>query len=107
AEPGSAISKLATGDSPHMSVTEGDLVIFSSRSIPGNERAISKAINGLTRQGARVLYSQISNVHTSGHAHKEEQRLMINLVKPRYFVPIHGELHHLMAHARTAEACGV
>jgi ribonuclease J len=107
AEPTSAIAKLAFGEGQHLSVSDGDLVIFSSRSIPGNERAITKAIDGLTRRGADVLYWQVARVHTSGHAHKEEQRLMINLVKPRFFVPIHGELHHLKAHAHTAKACRV
>lgn len=107
AEPGSAISKLARGDNPHLRVQRGDLVIFSSRSIPGNERAISRAVNGLVRHGAEVLYANVAKVHTSGHAHKEEQRLMLNLVKPRYFVPIHGELHHLATHAATARTCGV
>ncbi|MCC6806165.1 MAG: ribonuclease J [Deltaproteobacteria bacterium] len=107
AEPTSAIAKLAFGEGQHLSVSDGDLVIFSSRSIPGNERAITKAIDGLTRRGAEVLYWQVAKVHTSGHAHKEEQRLMINLCKPRFFVPIHGELHHLKSHARTAAACRV
>ena len=107
AEPTSAIAKLAFGEGQHLSVNDGDLVIFSSRSIPGNERAITKAIDGLTRRGAEVLYWQVAKVHTSGHAHKEEQRLMINLCKPRFFVPIHGELHHLKSHARTAAACRV
>src|SRR5262249_60670517 len=107
AEPGSAMAKLAYGEATKLRIDAGDLVIFSSRSIPGNERAISKVINGLTRQGARVIYGQVSRVHTSGHAHREEQRLVINLVKPKFFVPIHGEHHHLAAHAATAEGCGV
>jgi ribonuclease J len=107
AEPGSALSRLALGDSHHLRIGPNDVVVFSSRSIPGNEQAISRAINGLTRQGARVIYGHETNVHTSGHAHREEQRLMINLVKPRYFIPVHGELHHLTAHAETARQCGV
>ena len=107
AEPGSALSRLALGESHHLRIGPGDVVVFSSRSIPGNERSISKAINGLTRQGARVIYGGTSNVHTSGHAHKEEQRLMINLVKPRFFIPIHGEIRHLTEHADTARLCGV
>ncbi len=107
AEPTSALVKLANGESHHLSIAEGDLVILSSRSIPGNERPITRAIDGLIRRGAEVLYWQVARVHTSGHAHKEEQRLMINLVRPRFFIPIHGELHHLKAHAHTARACQV
>ncbi len=107
AEPSSAMSKLAHGESQHLSIAPGDLVIFSSRSIPGNERAISRVMNGLVRQGARVISSQIARVHTSGHAHREEQRLLINLVKPRFFVPIHGEMHHLASHAEIAGQCGI
>jgi len=107
AEPGSAIARLALADHPPLPINVGDVVIFSSRSIPGNERAISKAINGLMRQGAHVLYARASQLHTSGHAHKEEQRLMINLVKPNFFVPIHGELRHLSHHAKTARECGI
>jgi len=107
AEPASAMAKLSRGENQHLSIGPNDLVIFSSRSIPGNERAISRVINGLVRQGARVVSSSIAKVHTSGHAHKEEQRLMLNLVKPQYFMPIHGELHHLAQHAATAGECGI
>lgn len=107
AEPTSALTKLSVGENQNFKIRPGDSVIFSSRSIPGNERSISKAINGLTRQGAKVHYGSISPVHTSGHAHKEEQRLMINLVKPRYFIPIHGELRHLTHHADTARGTGM
>lgn len=107
AEESSAIAKMAYANNPALPVMKGDLVIFSSRAIPGNERAISKAINGLIRQGAEVVYGQTTHVHTSGHAHQEEQRLMIHCVKPRYFMPIHGELRHLQRHARTAIECGI
>jgi len=108
AEPTSAIAKLAYRDPASLvAILPQDVVIFSSRAIPGNERSISRAINGLMEQGARVVYSQVAKVHTSGHAYQDEQRLMLNLVKPRFFIPVHGEYRHMSAHADIAESCGV
>ncbi|MCK5507952.1 MAG: ribonuclease J, partial [Desulfobacterales bacterium] len=86
---------------------EGDTVIFSSKFIPGNEKAISNIINNLYRKGADVIYEKISAIHVSGHAFREELKLMINLTKPEHFIPIHGEYRHLILHSRLAEQVGV
>jgi ribonuclease J len=84
-----------------------DTVILSSKFIPGNERSIGYLVNSLYRQGAEVIYEKVSAIHVSGHAKQEELKLMINLVKPRYFIPIHGEYRHLVRHAQLAEKVGV
>jgi ribonuclease J len=82
-------------------------VVLSSKFIPGNERAIGRIINDLYRRGAEVIYEKISAIHVSGHAFREELKLMINLTRPRHFIPIHGEYRHLLLHARLAEETGV
>ncbi len=82
-------------------------MILSSKYIHGNEKAIANIINKLYRRGADVVYSKIAQVHASGHAHKEELKLMLNLTKPKYFIPIHGEYRHLVVHARIAEKLGM
>lgn len=106
-EPLSALSLMATDRHKWLRVGPGDTVIFSSRFIPGNERAIYGIINGLCRKGARVLYEPLAQVHVSGHASREELKLMIRLAKPEYFVPIHGEFRHLVQHRELAVEVGV
>ena len=109
-EPRSALARLALGEHSTIHLDKGDLVIMSSRSIPGNERMVGNLIDHLVRRGCRVLGGVAGGselVHATGHACQGEQRMMIELVKPRSFVPIHGEFRMLVAHARTAEAAGV
>jgi ribonuclease J len=106
----SALSRLALGEHPTVKLEKGDLVILSSRSIPGNERDVANLIDHLVRRGCRVLSTlgeSAELIHTSGHACQGEQRMMIDLVRPRSFVPVHGEFRMLAAHARTAEAAGI
>jgi len=105
-EPGSALSRMANGDHRFVSIVPGDTVVLSSSPIPGNEEAVARNIGNLYRQGAKVLYHRLLPVHVSGHASQEELKFMINLVKPKYFVPIHGEFQHLVLHARLAESLG-
>jgi ribonuclease J len=109
-EPRSALSRLALGEHPTVKLEKGDLVVLSSRSIPGNERSVANLVDHLIRRGCRVLSTLADGaelIHTSGHASQGEQRMMIDLVRPRSFVPVHGEFRMLAAHARTAEAAGV
>ncbi|MCC6544528.1 MAG: ribonuclease J [Nitrospirae bacterium] len=106
-EPMSALSRMAMDDHKHIKIEEGDMVLLSSRFIPGNERAIGRVINHLFRRGANVLYEQVSDIHVSGHACREEQKMMLNLVKPKYFIPVHGEYRHLIYHSRLAEGLGI
>jgi ribonuclease J len=109
-EPRSALSRLALGEHPTVKLEKNDLVILSARQIPGNERSVGNLIDHLVRRGCRVLSSLSGNgelIHTSGHAFQGEQRMMIDLVRPRSFLPVHGEFRMLAAHARTAEAAGV
>src|SRR5581483_9023271 len=104
--PTSALSRMANGDHREISIVKGDTVILSSSPIPGNEELVARTIDNLYKQGATVLYHRLLPVHVSGHASQEEQKLMLNLVKPRFFVPIHGEYHHLVLHGRLAESLG-
>jgi ribonuclease J len=106
-EPMSSVSRMAHGDHKYIDIQEDDLVLLSSRTIPGNERSISQIINQLYRRGAEVLYEAVSEIHVSGHACQEEQKLILQLVKPKYFVPVHGEYRHLLMHARLAENVGI
>jgi ribonuclease J len=106
-EPMSSVSRMAHGDHKYIDVESGDLVLLSARTIPGNERAISSIINQLYRRGAEVLYEAVSEIHVSGHACREEQKILLQLVKPKYFVPVHGEYRHLLLHARLAEEVGI
>lgn len=106
-EPLSALARMAADHHKQIRIREGDTVILSSKFIPGNEKAIGKVINSLYRRGADVIYEKISEIHVSGHAFQEELKLMINLVKPVYFVPVHGEYRHLVLHSRLAEQQGI
>ncbi len=106
-EPMSALARMARGIHKQIKIKEDDTVIFSSKFIPGNEKAISNIINNLYRKGADVIYEKISAIHVSGHAFREELKLMINLTKPEHFIPIHGEYRHLILHTRLAEQVGI
>jgi ribonuclease J len=106
-EPMSALARMASGVHKHINVRKGDTVLLSSKHIPGNEKAIAGIINKLYRRGAEVVYSKIARIHASGHAHQEELKMMINLTRPKYFIPIHGEYRHLVVHARLAEKLGM
>ena len=102
-EPMSALSRIAIDDHRSVKVGPGDTVVLSARSIPGNEKAIGRVVNHLARRGADVIYEGIKHVHVSGHGSEEELKLMLSLVRPRYFVPVHGEYRQLSQHARIAE----
>jgi len=106
-EPMSVLSRIATGEHKEIKIKNGDTVILSSRMIPGNERSIGRIINHLFRRGAQVFYEKVSEVHVSGHASKEELKLMLNLVRPKYFMPIHGEYRHLVYHSMLARKIGI
>jgi ribonuclease J len=105
-EPMSALARMAADKHKHISIKRGDTIILSSKFIPGNERAITRIINSLYRMGADVVYEKVSDIHTSGHAKREDLKLMLSLVKPKYFVPIHGEYRHLVKHAQLAMDMG-
>ena len=102
-EPMSVLSRIAIDEHKHIKIKDGDTVILSAKMIPGNERSIGKIINHLFRRGANVIYEKVSEVHVSGHASKEELKLMINMVRPKYFMPIHGEYRHLVYHSMLAK----
>jgi ribonuclease J len=106
-EPRSALSRMAVGEHKQVEVQKGDVVILSARTIPGNERAVSHVIDNLYRRGAEVLNWENSDVHVSGHACEEELKLMLNVTRPKFFIPIHGTLRHLIHHARLAKSVGV
>jgi ribonuclease J len=106
-EPRSALNRMAHGEHGDVSLREGDLIVLSSSEIPGNEVSISKLVNQLFLSGADVLYDAIEDVHTSGHATRPELKKMLEMVRPRYFIPVHGEYRHLVHHARLAAETGV
>jgi len=106
-EPSSILGRLSTGTNRHFDVISGDTIVFSSHPIPGNEEGIFRTINRLFRRGANVIYEPIAPVHVSGHASQEEMKLLLHLVKPKYFIPIHGELRHLKQHATLAQEIGL
>jgi len=106
-EPHSALALIASSEHKYVRVEPGDLVIISARVIPGNERTIGRVVNALYRLGAEVLYEDNAFVHVSGHASQEDLKMMFNLTRPRYFVPVHGEYRHLLGHARLAESVGI
>ncbi|MBS3950564.1 MAG: ribonuclease J [Peptococcaceae bacterium] len=105
-EPLSGLTRMASGSHPRISIVPGDTVIFSSTPVPGNEKLVSKVIDGLSKAGANVIYQGIADVHVSGHASREELKLMINMVKPRFMIPFHGEFRHQTAFAQLAEQMG-
>jgi ribonuclease J len=106
-EPSSVLARISTGHYGSLKIVPGDTVIVSAHPIPGNEEMVHRTINRLFQRGAQVLYDPIAPVHVSGHASQEEQKLMLSLVKPAYFIPVHGELRHLKAHARLAQQLGL
>jgi ribonuclease J len=106
-EPLASLSRMSMDEHRQVRIKKGDLVLLSSRFIPGNVLAITKVINRLYKLGAEVLYEKVQAIHASGHAHREELRIMLETVRPKYFVPVHGEYRHLVKHARLAVECGV
>ncbi len=106
-EPMSALTRMAAGEHKKVEITPNDLVIISANPIPGNEKFVSKVIDDLMQIGAEVVYSSLADIHVSGHGCQEEQKLMLSLVKPKYFMPVHGEYRQLIAHAETAEKIGI
>lgn len=106
-EPTAAIGRLAYGRHARLSIQEGDTVVLSAHPIPGNEEMIYRIINRLLQRGADVLHEGVANVHVSGHASREEMKLLINLIKPKFVVPVHGELRHLKAHGKLAAEMGI
>ncbi len=103
----SALTRMAAGEHRKVEITPNDLVIISANPIPGNEKFVSKVIDDLMKIGAEVVYSSLEDIHVSGHACQEEQKLMLSLVKPKYFIPVHGEYRQLKAHAQTAMKVGI
>ena len=106
-EPMSALARMAASEHKKISIVEGDTVIISATPIPGNEKLVSKVINQLFKKGAEVIYGSDENVHVSGHACQEELKLMQTLVRPRFFIPVHGEYRHLKQHAELAISVGL
>lgn len=106
-EPSSVLTRISTGRHRQLEVMKGDTIVLSSHPIPGNEEMVSRTINKLFQLGANVIYDPIEAVHVSGHARQEEMRLMINLVQPKYLLPVHGELRHLHEHSKLARQAGI
>ncbi|MEQ2400586.1 ribonuclease J [Peptoniphilus hominis (ex Hitch et al. 2025)] len=106
-EPMSALTRIAYGEHRKIQLTQNDAIILSATPIPGNENAVTKVINRLLERGAKVIYETLSEIHVSGHACQEELKLILSLVKPKYFVPAHGEVRHLMKHAKIATQMGM
>ena len=106
-EPMSALTRMAAGEHRKVKITQNDLVIISATPIPGNEKFVSKVIDDLMQIGAEVVYSSLEDIHVSGHACQEEQKLILALAKPKYFIPVHGEYRQLIAHSETAQSMGI
>jgi len=106
-EPTSALVRMGNGEHPHVKIKAGDTIVMSATPIPGNEQVVSKTINNLFRLGANVVYGSQSRVHVHGHGSEEELKTMLNLVRPKFFMPVHGEYRHLARHAKIAEDMGI
>ena len=106
-EPMSALTRMAMSDHRKVDIVPGDKVIISATPIPGNERLVMKVVDSLLRLGAEVVYGRNAGIHVSGHASREELKLMHNLIRPKFFMPVHGEYHHLVTHAKLAEELGM
>ena len=106
-EPTSALVRMANRDHRQLHIMRGDTVVISATPVPGNESLVNRTVDSLFKQGAQVLYDKVAPVHVHGHASQEELKLLLNLVKPKFFMPIHGEYRHLSFHARLAESVGI
>ena len=106
-EPSSALTRMSIGEHKQLTIEKGDLVVISARTIPGKERAVAHVIDNLYRRGAEVVHHEQADIHVSGHACQEELKLMLNVTRPQFFIPMHGTLRHLIHHARLAEEVGV
>jgi ribonuclease J len=106
-EPMSALTRFAAQKHPFLNVRKDDWVVISARPIPGNERMVHQTVNNLYRNGARVFYSEVGNVHVTGHAQREELREMLEAVRPKFFIPVHGEYRQLLLHSELARDCGI
>ena len=106
-EPSAVLGRLSHGRHRHLSIEEGDTIVFSAHAIPGNEEMVYRTINRLYQRGANVLYDQIANVHVSGHASREEMKLLINMIRPKFLIPVHGELRHLRLHGQLGQELGI
>lgn len=102
-----ALTRIASSTHRKIQIQEGDMVIISASPIPGNEKAVDNVINDLTEKGANVIYKAIEDIHVSGHACEQELRLVQALLKPKFFIPVHGEYKHLVAHSKIAQSMGV
>ena len=106
-EPMSALTRMSVSDHKRVEIVPGDTVVIAATPVPGNEKLVSRTINNLFRRGAEVIYEKGAGVHVSGHASQEELKLMLNLIRPRFFIPVHGETRHLIHHSRLAQATGI
>jgi ribonuclease J len=106
-EPTSALVRMANRDHRHVHIQKGDTIVLSSTPVPGNESLVNRTVDSLFKQGARVMYDKLGQVHVHGHGSQEELKLILSLVKPRFFAPVHGEYRHLSLHARLAESVGM
>jgi len=106
-EPTSALVRIANKDHRHVHIIKGDTVVLSATAVPGNEALINRTVDSLFKQGAQVLYDKVAKVHVHGHGSQEELKLLLNLVRPRFFIPVHGEYRHLSLHAQLAESVGI
>lgn len=106
-EPMSAMTRIANGQHKQIQLAKEDVIILSSHPIPGNENAVNTVINSLLDKGVRVIYESLSEIHVSGHAYQEEHKLMLSLLKPKFFIPVHGEVKHLLKHMEVAQRMGI